>query len=98
MAQKRLAMLSGLPLIKLVEPVGDIAKELLSRKIIPTKAADDAIHIAVASVHSIDYILTWNCRHLANPKIWWRVNDVVSNYGFLPSVICTPEDLVGDDN
>lgn len=97
MAQKRLALLDGVPLLRLVDPIGEIAKELLAQEIIPAKASDDAIHIAVASVHAIDYLLTWNCKHLANPKIWWRITDVVSGFGFTPSVICTPEDLIGDE-
>jgi hypothetical protein len=55
MARHRLALLKDIPLLRLSDPVGDIAKELISRQIIPVKAADDAIHIAVASVHSADY-------------------------------------------
>ena len=98
MAKKRLSLLRGIPLLQLTVPVAQIAKELLARQIIPRKASDDAIHIAVASVHAIDYLLTWNCKHLANPKIWWRVSEVVSEFGYTPSVICTPEDLIGDDS
>ena len=98
MAEKRLEFLRGIPLLRLIEPVGDIAKELIERQVIPAKASRDAIHIAVASVHQIDYLLTWNCKHLANPKIWWRVCDVVSGFGFTPSIICTPEDLIGDES
>ncbi len=98
MARKRLELLRGIPILKLTHDVGEIAKELLARQIIPTKASDDAIHIAVASVHEVDYLLTWSCKHLANPKIWWRVSEVVSEFGFKPSVICTPEDLIGDDS
>ena len=98
MAEDRLRLLMGIPLLQLVEPVADIAKTLVSKQIIPLKAANDAIHIGVASVHNIDYLLTWNCKHLANPKIWWRVYDVVSDFGFKPCVICTPEDLIGDES
>ena len=97
LAAKRINFLRGISLLKLNESVGSIAKELLSQGIIPQKAADDAIHIAVASVHSIDYLLTWNCRHLANPMIWWRVSEIVTNFGYRPSIICTPEDLIGDE-
>ena len=98
MAQRRVQLLSGIPLLHLSDPVAEIAKELLARQIIPTKAADDAIHIAVASVHGIDYLLTWNCKHLANPRIWWPVSKVISRFGYTPSVICTPEDLIGDED
>ena len=91
-------LLEKIPLLKFISEVNVIAKGLLERQIIPIKAAEDAIHIAIASVHAIDYVLTWNCKHLANPKNWWRVSEVVSNLGFRPSIICTPEDLLGYEN
>jgi hypothetical protein len=98
MAQRRVQLLSGISLLHLSEPVAEIAKELLAKQIIPTKAADGTIHIAVASVHGIDYLLTWNCKNLANPRIWWPVPKVISRFGYTPSVICTPEDLIGDED
>lgn len=72
MAGKRLELLDGIPLLELTDDVVSIAEVLLARQIIPTKAADDAIHIAVASVHRVDYLVTWNCKHLANPRNWSR--------------------------
>lgn len=83
-SEKRLELLKDIP--------------LLSRQIIPLKAADDAIHIAVASIHRIDYLVTWNCKHLANPRNWRRISDCVAAFGYRATVICTPEDLIGDDN
>ena len=59
---------------------------------------DDAVHIAVASIHEVDYLLTWNCRHLANPRNWRRIVDCVSGYGIETPVICTPEELIDDDS
>jgi len=97
MAAKRLDLLGSIPLLELSDDVVKISEELLKREIIPIKAADDAIHIAVASVHKIDYLLTWNCRHLANPRIWRRISDCLASYGYRSSIICTPEDLIGDD-
>lgn len=98
MASKRLELLEGIPLLDLTADVGALAKELLAKQIIPAKAADDAIHIAVASVHGIDYLVTWNCKHLANPRNWRRISDCVASFGYRATVICTPEDLIGDDN
>lgn len=98
MASMRLKLLEGIPLLDLTVDVRVIAQELLSRQIIPAKAADDAIHIAVASVHGIDYLVTWNCKHLANPRNWRRISDCIAGFGYQASVICTPEDLIGDDN
>jgi len=98
MASKRLALLADIPLLELSDDVASIADYLLSKQIIPTKAADDAVHIAVASVHRIDYLVTWNCKHLANPRNWRRISDCVAKFGYRATVICTPEDLIGDDN
>ena len=97
MAQKRLELLAGMPLLDLTEEVAGVAEALLAGDIVPAKAADDAVHIAAASVHGIDYLLTWNCRHLANPRIWRRISDCLQRFGFRATVICTPEDLIGDE-
>lgn len=98
MAHKRLELLDSLPLLELSTEVLTISQDLVNREIIPMKAADDAVHIAVASVHQIDYLLTWNCKHIANPHNWRRISDCLSVHGFRASVICTPEELIGDDN
>jgi len=98
MAKRRVDLLDGIPLLELTDDVRLIAEMLLARQIIPPKAADDAIHIAVASAHRIDYLVTWKCKHLANPRNWRRISDCVAGFGFRATVICTPEDLIGDDN
>ncbi len=97
MAEKRLGLLSGLPLLDLTEDVTRAAEALLEAEIVPRNAADDAIHIAVASVHKVDYLLTWNCRHLANPRILRRVSTCLDHLGFQASLICTPEEMMGDE-
>jgi hypothetical protein len=98
MAAGRITLLNSLPLLELSQEIVTISQELVDRGIIPTKAADDALHIAVASVHKIDYLLTWNCKHIANPHNQRRISDCLSAYGYIASVICTPEELIGDEN
>lgn len=98
MAARRLNLLEGIPLLELTDDVRAIAERLVGSQIIPVKAADDAIHIAVASVHRVDYLVTWNCKHLANPRNWRRISDCVAGFGYRATVICTPEDLIGDDS
>lgn len=56
------------------------------------------VHIAVASVHRADYLVAWNCKHLANPRNWRRISDCVTSFGYRATVICTPEELIGDDS
>lgn len=98
MATARLNLLDGIPLLDLTDDVRRIAELLLHRQIIPAKAADDAIHIAVASVHHTDFLVTWNCKHLANPRNWRRISDCVAHFGYRATVTCTPEELIGDDS
>lgn len=98
MAARRLALLDAIPLLDLSPEVLAVSRELLARDIIPTKAADDAVHIAVAAVHEVDYLLTWNCRHIANPHNRRRISACLADNGYRSSVICTPEELIGDDN
>ena len=68
-AKKRLTVLNNVPLILITEQALDIANSLIAKGIIPAKAAEDALHIAIATVNGVDYLLTWNCRHIANPEI-----------------------------
>ena len=63
---------------------------------IPPRAIRDAAHIAVAAVHRIDYLLTWNCRHLANAQILRKIEEVCQQKSERMPVICTPEELMGD--
>ncbi|MCP4696806.1 MAG: type II toxin-antitoxin system VapC family toxin, partial [Gammaproteobacteria bacterium] len=65
-SQKRLAVLADIPLLELNREVGNFGGLLISGNVLPPKAVEDAIHIAVATVHSMDYLLTWNCNHIAN--------------------------------
>jgi len=91
-------MLRGLPLLDLNDEVETAADALLRGGILPAKAGEDAIHIAAASVHGINYLLTWICKHIANPRIWRRIAACFHALGHTMSIICTPEDLTGDEN
>jgi hypothetical protein len=57
------------------------------------KAAQDALHIAIACVNGVDYLLTWNCKHIANARMRSKIEKVCRNAGYLPPIICTPEEL-----
>jgi hypothetical protein len=61
----------------------------------PSKSAVDAIHVAVSVVHGVDYLLTWNCTHLANAAIRVKIDQMCRSRGYSPVVICTPEELMG---
>ncbi len=94
-AQERLAILAPLPLLDISEAVVELASAILQTGVIPTKAARDAAHIAVSAVHAIDFLLTWNCAHIANAQIIKKVEAICAQHGFSCPVICTPEELMG---
>lgn len=98
MVQKRLSLLAGIPLLDINEQVADLADELVQRGILPPVAARDAIHIASSAIHRMQFLLTWNCTHIANPRIRERIRACFSRQGIDLPVICTPEEFIGDDN
>jgi hypothetical protein len=94
-ARRRLAFLKGIPVLMIDELVQELAADLVSFRAIPEKAAPDAAHIAIAAVHSMDYLLTWNCSHIANAEIIPSIINVCVSHGFQCPIICTPEELMG---
>jgi predicted nucleic acid-binding protein len=96
MAAKRLEVLQGFPLLELSDAVQDLAAQFLSRSNLPPKAAADAVHIATATVHGMDYLLTWNCKHIANAQIQKKLAEVCLDFEYELPTICTPYELMGD--
>ncbi len=66
----------------------------MSSGAVPRTAAEDALHIAVAAVHGVDYLLTWNCKHIANATMRQAIERACRGAGYEPPVICTPEELM----
>jgi len=97
MARQRLEFHSPFPRLELTEGVGALAQKLIQAGLVPEKAASDAVHIAVASVHQMNYIVTWNFKHIANPYTRDRLRAVVSDAGFRLPVMCSPEELIQYD-
>lgn len=80
--------------LEYTEAAQRLAEEILAARLLPAKAAVDAAHIAIASVHEMDFLLTWNCRHIANAAIVDKVRATVAAAGYAPPVICTPLELM----
>lgn len=76
----------------------EIAESLLALSIVPKKAAEDALHIAIATAHGMDFLLTWNCLHIANPMIQARIATHLESIGLLLPFVCTPEELLGKES
>ncbi len=96
LAAERLQSLDGIPLLPLDPEIGVVAKEIISRAILPPKASIDALHIAIVAYHRIEYLLTWNCRHIANARILPRIHEVLADLGIPIPIICTPGEMVDD--
>ena len=94
-ASQRLEIINNLSLLDLNESVLDLAEQFLKRSNLPAKADVDAVHIAVATVHGMDYLLTWNCKHIANAQIQRKLAEISINSGYELPILCTPYELLG---
>jgi hypothetical protein len=95
-ANERLAILSSMALLELKEEAVELAEVLVRAGALPAKAANDALHIAIAPTHRIAFLLTWNCRHMANAVMRPKIEGVCAGKGFAAPIICTPEELMED--
>ena len=82
--------------LELAAEVHEFANQLVRTRIVPAKASIDALHIAVAVVNRVDYLVTWNCVHIANAAIRTNIERVCRSAGLQAPVICTPEELMED--
>jgi hypothetical protein len=96
-AAKRLAILDGLPRLRVTSEVGELVTRFLDEQIIPPTVAADAVHPALAVAHRMDLLLTWNCRHLHNPHLERRIIAACRDLGYDCPVICTPAELLKSD-
>ena len=92
-AAARVAILEPITLLAETEESRTLARKLVAAGGLPDKAASDALHIGVAAVHGMDYLVTWNCKHIANARMMRFVMETCRAAGFEPPVICTPEEL-----
>jgi len=92
-AARRAALLSGIPVLDLAPEVHELATRLVLVRAVPAKALVDAVHIAVAAVNRVDYLLSWNCRHIANAAVRGKIEQACRAAGLQAPVICTPEEL-----
>lgn len=94
-AARRLEALDRIPILPISEAAVTLADALIRRRALPASAQNDAIHIAVSAVHGVDYLLTWNFRHLANAETRPLVRKVCEQHGYAGPEICTPSELMG---
>lgn len=94
-AARRIEVLDELPILSATFKAERLAHRVLAGSGLPAKAAADAAHIAIATVHRVDYLLTWNCTHIANPFIQRAARRICADAGYEAPTICTPEEFIG---
>ena len=92
---ERIKVFDSFDLLELNDMVKRMAGTLLAKRVLSAKAAVDAMHIALATVSGMDYLLTWNCKHIANAELQKQVLSVCTIEGHSMPVICTPLELMG---
>lgn len=93
-ARRRLTCVDDIPVLMVTEQAQRLAEALLDRVPLPQRAAVDALHIALATISGINYLLTWNCTHIGNATLRPSIESVCRQEGYEPPVICTPEELL----
>lgn len=96
LAGRRLERIAGLGVLKIRDDAIRLAEALVQQGPIPAKASADALHIALAAAHGVDFVLTWNMRHIANAAMRVGIERTCRANGFEPPVLCTPEELLGE--
>ncbi len=92
-----LALLEPLPLLPIEPPIADIVRTYITRTVMPADPAGDALHLALASYHRCDFLVTWNCLHLANANKFDHIRVVNTLLGLLVPALVTPLELLGDE-
>lgn len=93
-AEERLEAIGDIPVLDVTEAAEQLAEQLLKQVPLPQHAQVDALHIAVAAVHGINFLLTWNCAHIANAVLQPSIEAICRTAGFDPPTICTPQQLM----
>ena len=94
-AERRAALVAGIPVLDITPEVADLAAALIQRVPLPPRPGADAAHIAAAAYHRLGFLMTWNSAHIANAELRPRVEQVCHENGLPPPVLCTPDELMG---
>jgi len=96
-ADERLRLLENVPLLDVEHSdVSILADALIAKHLLPEKAAADARHVAVSTVFGVEYLMTWNCKHIANAETLPRIYRLLREMGYEPPLVVTPEEFSGN--
>lgn len=97
-AERRLMSLQEIPELTIDEEARDLGERSIFEGGVPAEAQADALHIAIAAIHRIDYLLTWNCRHIDNAARKPIIRSICEKAGYLYPEICTPMELLPEND
>jgi len=93
-AARRIGALRGIPILTSGPRAGVLIRSLLHSGAMPSQARVDAAHVAIAAINGVDFLVTWNLRHLANAAVRGKIDEACRRVGLVPPIICTPEELM----
>jgi len=94
-ASVRLQWLESVPLLAITPQAERLSEIFIQKAALPAKSVADALHIAIAAFHRINFLLTWNCKHIANAIKRPLIESICRESGFEPPILCTPDELSG---
>lgn len=95
---ERLSLIRGLPILPIEPAILEIVQVYIGHKVMPADPGGDALHLALASYHKCDFLVTWNCRHLANANKFGHIRRVNTMLGLFVPILVTPLELLGGDD
>ncbi len=95
-ASERLRVMQNFQVLELRTEALELGESFIIQNALSQKASDDALHIALATIYGIDYLLTWNCKHMANAEIQKKIAKISLGQGYEIPTICTPYELMGE--
>lgn len=96
-AQKRLSVVEEIPILEATENANNLAKTLISRHAVPRTSIEDALHIAIATIQGVDFLLTWNFKHINNANTRDKIHEIIMQLGYKCPVLCSPEELINEE-
>ena len=96
--RERLASIDGLPVLPVTTEAETLAGALIQGHAVPESQPNDALHIALAAIHQVKYVVSWNFRHIVNASLRPAIERVCRDAGYEPPILCTPEELLEESD
>ncbi len=96
-AKKRRNAIQGFLVLDISKEAEELSNLLIEKRGIPSESPEDALHVAIASVEKIDFIVTWNFKHINNPFTKNKIKEIIENAGYICPVLASPEELLGEE-